>query len=94
MNIRPLGNRIVVRRTAAPEESKGGLFVIGREVPAHGVVVAVGSGPRNRLGDRVPIDDIAVGDEVTFDKWAAEARTFESNLLILSYDECFLRLRK
>lgn len=93
MNIKPLGNRIVVRRTAVPEEHKSGLIILGREVPAHGTVLAVGPGPRNRDGDRIPIDDIAVGDDVTFDKWAAEARTFEGNLLVLHYDECFLRLR-
>lgn len=94
MNIRPLGNRLVVRRTQTPEESKGGLIILGREIPAHGTVVAIGPGPRNRLGDRIPIDDIAVGDDVTFDKWAAEARSFKGGLLILHYDECFLRLRR
>lgn len=94
-HIRPLGNRVLVKRTPTPDESQGGIYVLGREVPAHGTILAVGPGPRARAtGVRSPIDDLVVGDEVTFDKWAADARTFEGDLLILDYTELFLRLRK
>lgn len=94
-----LGNRLLVRRLPAPELSQGGLHVIGRELPTIGEVIAVGNGPRRGRfgrGPRRPIDDVAVGDEVSFDKWAAENRAFgpENDLLILNYDECFLRIRK
>ena len=97
--IRPLGNRLLIRRLSLPEESKGGLFILGREYPTIGVVLAVGNGPRQGrfgLGERMPIDDIEVGDEVTFDKWASEAKQFgpENDLIILDYDSCFLRIRK
>jgi len=99
MNIRVLGNRLLVRRIAAPDVTKGGLWIVGRELPAIATVLAVGSGPRSGRwgrGARRPITDVQVGDEVTFDKWAAENRTFgpENDLLILNYDECFLRIRK
>lgn len=94
MKIRPFGNRVLIKRTQAPDASKGGLLVLGRELPAHGLVLAVGSGPRGRSGERLPIDDLTEGDEVTFDKWAADTRTFDDDLLILDYTELFLRIRR
>ncbi len=95
--IRPIGNRLLVRRLPAPESSKGGIVVLGRDLPTIGLVLAVGNGPRGGAwgrGDRVAIDDIEVGDEVSFDKWATEAREAGDDLFILDYDSCFLRIRK
>ena len=95
MTIRPLGPNVLVRRTPTPEGSKGGLYVLGRELPAHGLVLAIGPGPRDKYGDRHALADLAVGDEVTFDKWGADNRAFgeQGDLLILNYDELFLRIR-
>jgi len=98
--IRPIGNRLLIRRLSTPEESRGGLTILGRELPTIGTVVAIGNGPRSGqfgLGDRVPIDDISVGDEVSFDKWSTESRNVYSlgeDMFILDYDSCFLRIRR
>jgi len=84
--IRPLGARVLIRRTETPAQSKGGIIVLGRELPAHGIVLRVG--PK--------VDDLKEGDEVTFDKWATDSRTFgpDGNLLLLDYSELFLRIRR
>lgn len=98
--IRPLGNRLLIHRLSTPEESRGGLTILGRELPTIGIVIAVGNGPRSGhfgLGDRVPIDDVAIGDEVSFDKWAPESRSIyslDNDLFIIDYDSCFLRIRR
>lgn len=100
MSIKLLGNRLLVKRLNTPETSKGGLIVLGREKPNMGIVIAIGNGPRSGkhgIGERIPIDDIEVGDEVTFDKWAGEASKapseLDEDLLIMEYDQCFLRVR-
>ena len=95
--IRIIGNRVLVKRLESPDTSKGGLFVLGREKPNMGIVVAVGNGPRQGRGgrgERLPIDDIEVGDEVTFDKWAGESAHVDDEHMIIDYDQLFLRIRK
>lgn len=61
--LRPLGNRILVRRWALPEQSESGIYILGRDYPTMGDVLAVGNGPRRKSGERRSID-ITVGDIV------------------------------
>ena len=71
MKIRPLHDRLVLKRV--PEESKtsGGLFIpdSAKEKPARGVVTAVGEGKRDDQGKRITLD-VKKGDEVLFGKYA------------------------
>lgn len=71
MNIRPLHDRLVVKRVAEEDKTSGGLFIpdSAKEKPARGVVVAVGEGKRDDQGNRI-VPDVKKGDEVLFGKYA------------------------
>ena len=58
MNIRPLQDRVVVRRTEEEKTSAGGIVLPGSasEKPAQGEVIAVGPGKRQENGDTQPVD--------------------------------------
>ena len=70
MKIRPLNDRILVKRLEEEEMTKGGIIIpdSAKEKPAEGEVVAVGKGKVNDKGDRVQLD-IKVGDRVLFSKY-------------------------
>lgn len=70
-HIRPLGNRLIVKRAEALEKSKGGIIIpdMAKEKPVEGEVLAVGPGAWLESGERRPID-VKVGDTVLFGKYA------------------------
>jgi len=71
MNIRPLYDRIVVKRIEDTEQMQGGLYIpdSAKEKPQEGEVVAVGKGKRLDDGKLVPLD-VQVGDHVLFGKYS------------------------
>ena len=71
MAIRPLDDRIVVKAVEAEEKSSGGILLpdSAKEKPSRAVVVAVGDGPRNDEGKRLPLS-VKVGDEILYGKYA------------------------
>ncbi len=71
MKIRPLHDRVVVRRREEEATSAGGIVLPGsaKEKPNQGEVVAVGSGRILDSGDTRPVD-VKVGDKVVFGKYA------------------------
>ena len=71
MNIRPLHDRIVVRRKEEEEKTAGGIVLPGsaKEKPNQGEVVAVGNGRVLDNGETRPVD-VKVGDVVVFGKYA------------------------
>ncbi|MBU3071046.1 co-chaperone GroES [Aestuariicella sp. G3-2] len=71
MNIRPLHDRVVVRRKEEEATSAGGIVLPGsaQEKPNQGVVVAVGNGRVLENGEVRPVD-VKVGDTVVFGKYA------------------------
>ena len=70
MNIKPLSDRIVVKRTAEEEKTKGGIIIpdTAKEKPLEGIVVAVGSGKVLANGKVVAID-VKAGDRILFGKY-------------------------
>jgi chaperonin GroES len=85
MKFRPLHDRVVVKRIAAEEKSRGGIIIpdTAKEKPQEGEVVAVGPGGRDESGKLIPID-IKVGDRVLFGKWSGtEVRLDGEELLIM-----------
>lgn len=70
MKIRPLNDRILVKRLEEEETTKGGIIIpdSAKEKPAEGEVVAVGNGKLNDKGDRVA-PDLKKGDRVLFSKY-------------------------
>jgi chaperonin GroES len=69
-NIRPIGDRVVVKPAAKEEVTKSGIVIpdTAKEKPQEGTVIAVGSGRLLDNGDRAPID-IREGDRILFAKY-------------------------
>ena len=89
MNIRPLYDRIVVKRLEEQENKIGGLFIpdSAKEKPQEGEVVAVGKGKRMEDGKVVPLD-VQKGDRILFGKYSgSEIRIDGEELLIMREDE-------
>ena len=89
MNIRPLYDRIVVKRIEEQETKVGGLFIpdSAKEKPQEGEVVAVGQGKRLEDGKVVALD-VKKGDRILFGKYSgSEIRIDGEELLIMREDE-------
>lgn len=70
MKIRPLNERILVKRMEEDEKTEGGIIIpeSAKETPVEGHVIAVGPGKRDDSGKIVPID-VKVGDRIIFSKY-------------------------
>ena len=91
MNIRPLQDRVVVKRKEEESTSAGGIVLPGSatEKPAQGEVLAVGPGRLLDNGDVRPID-LKVGDIVVFGKYASNTvKIGDSELLILNESDIY-----
>jgi len=89
MNVRPLHDRIVVKRIEEQETKIGGLFIpdSAKEKPQQGEVVAVGKGKRLEDGKVVPLD-VQAGDRILFGKYSGSEITIDGEeLLIMREDE-------
>lgn len=87
--IRPLNDRIIVRRTEDQEQMRGGLYIpdTAKEKPQEGEVIAVGNGKLLDNGTRISID-IKTGDRVLFGKYAGtEVKLDGEEYLILREDD-------
>ena len=89
MNIRPLYDRIVVKRIEEQETKVGGLFIpdSAKEKPQEGEVVAVGHGKRLENGTLVPLD-VKAGDRILFGKYSGSDITLDGEeFMIMREDE-------
>jgi chaperonin GroES len=89
MNIRPLYDRIVVKRIEEQEQKHGTLFIpdSAKEKPQEGEVVAVGKGKRLEDGKVVPLD-VQAGDRILFGKYSgSDIKLDGEELLIMREDE-------
>ena len=86
LNIRPLGDRIIVEPVEQEETIAGGMLVLpetAKEKPQQGKVLAVGAGRRDDDGDRIAMD-VEVGNTVLFAKYAGtEIKLSGKKLLIM-----------
>ena len=71
MKFRPLHDRVVVKRVAEEEKSRGGIIIpdTAKEKPMEGEIVAVGPGARDEKGALVA-PDVKAGDRILFGKWS------------------------
>ena len=71
MNLRPLQDRVLIRRVAPEAKTAGGIFIpdTAQEKPVEGEVVAVGPGARDEHGKLHPLD-VKARDRVLFGKWS------------------------
>lgn len=89
VNIRPLHDRVIVRRVDEGEQVRGGIIIpdTAKEKPQEGEVVAVGEGKYREDGTRQTLD-VRVGNRVLFGKYSgSEVKIDEEELLIMREDE-------
>jgi chaperonin GroES len=89
MTVTPLGDRVLVKRVAADEKTKGGIILpdTAKEKPKEGVVVAVGNGKLLDNGKRQEMS-VKKNDRVLFSSYAgSEIKMDGEELLILGEDE-------
>ena len=89
MDVRPLHDRIIVRRHEEGEQNSGGIIIpdTAKEKPQRGTVIAVGSGTVRDGGTRVPLD-VKAGNVILFGKYAnQEIKLGGEEFLIMREDE-------
>ena len=86
MNIKPLGDKLVVKPISAEQKTAGGIVLpdTAKEKPQQGEVIAVGSGRVLDNGTRIPME-VKVGDKVLYSKYGGtEIKIDEEEVLILN----------
>ncbi len=89
MKIRPLHDRIVVKRQEEKEVKKGGIIIpdTAKEKPQEGKVIAVGNGRVNEDGKKISLD-VKAGDKILFGKYSgSEVKIDEEEYLIMKEDD-------
>jgi chaperonin GroES len=89
MPVRPLHDRVVVRRLEEGEQNIGGIIIpdTAKEKPQRGKVIAIGAGKMNDDGKRVPLD-VKAGDLILFGKYTSQEITLDGEeLLMMREDE-------
>lgn len=89
MKIRPLNDRLLVKRLEEEEKTAGGIIIpdSAKEKPAEGKVVAVGPGKLNDKGDRVALQ-VKEGDRVLFSKYGGtDVKLDGDSYLIMREDD-------
>ena len=85
MAFKPLHDRVLVKRVASDEKTKGGLIIpdSAKEKPAEGEIVAVGEGARKDSGELIA-PTVKAGDKILFGKWSGtEVKIDGEDLLIM-----------
>ncbi|WP_166416735.1 co-chaperone GroES [Cochlodiniinecator piscidefendens] len=84
MALKPLHDRVLVRRTESDEKTAGGLIIpeSAKEKPAEGVVVATGEGARKDSGELIAMA-VSNGDNVLFGKWSGTEVTVDGEELLM-----------
>jgi len=85
MTLRPLEDRVLIRRVVAETKTPGGIFIpdTAQEKPVEGEVLAVGPGRRDDAGKLHPLD-IKPGDRVLFGKWSgSEIKLAGEDLIVM-----------
>jgi chaperonin GroES len=85
MTLRPLQDRVLIRRVDPETKTSGGIFIpdLAQEKPTEGEVVSVGAGTRDNSGTLHPLD-VKAGDRVLFGKWSGnEIKLNGEDLMIM-----------
>lgn len=91
MKIRPLHDRVIVRRIEEDQKTKGGIIIpdTAKEKPQMGEVIAAGPGKKTEDGKLVPID-VKKGDKVLFTKYTGSDIKIEGEELLIMREEDIL----
>lgn len=91
MDLKPLGDRVIVKQDEVSEKSSGGLYIASstKEKPTTGVVEAVGEGKMTDDGKRIPMP-VKVGDHVIYGKYGGtEIEVDGEKVIILRADDIY-----
>lgn len=91
MNLKPLGDRVILKQDEAEVTTASGLFLASdaKEKPQTGTVLAVGEGKLDKDGNFVPVQ-VKVGDKVIYGKFGGTEITLDGeNVLILRGDDIY-----
>jgi chaperonin GroES len=89
MKIRPLQDRLLVKRVEEEERTKGGIIIpdSAKEKPQQGTVLAAGNGRSKKDGKRVPLD-VKAGDRILFGKYSGQELKLDGkDYFIMKEDE-------
>ena len=91
MKIRPLQDRVIVKRIEEEEKSKGGIIIpdTAKEKPQEGKVVAVGKGKLNDDGKITPLD-VKINDRILFGKYSGTEINFDGEEHLIMREEDIL----
>jgi chaperonin GroES len=91
MNLRPLQDRIIVKRVEEETVTAGGIYIpeTAKEKPQRGEIVAVGNGKKTEDGKVLPLD-VKVGDKVLFGKYAGTEVKIEGNDYLMMREDDIL----
>ena len=96
MNIRPLHDRVIVKRLEEERTSAGGIVIpdSATEKPIRGEITAAGNGKVSENGDVRPLD-VKVGDQVLFGKYSGtEVKVEGEDLLVMREDDIMAVIEK
>ncbi len=84
MALKPLHDRVLVRRVESEEKTAGGLIIpdSAKEKPAEGEIVSAGEGSRKDSGELIEMA-VSVGDKVLFGKWTGTEVTVDGEELLI-----------
>jgi chaperonin GroES len=84
MAFKPLHDRVLVKRIASDEKTKGGLIIpdTAKEKPAEGEIIAVGEGARKDSGELIA-PSVKKGDRILFGKWSGTEVTLDGEELLI-----------
>lgn len=91
MNLKPLGDRVIVKQDEAETTTASGLYLASeaKEKPQTGVVLAVGEGKLDKNGKYLPMP-VKVGDKIIYSKYGGTEVTVEGDdVLILRADDLY-----
>ncbi len=84
MNLKPLGDRVIVKVLEAEEKTASGIFIPdnAKEKPQQGEILAVGPGKYSEKGDRIPVE-LGVGETVLFAKYSGTEVKYQGEELLV-----------
>ena len=93
MNIRPLNDRVVVKRTEEEQKTAGGIIIpdTAKEKPIQGEIIAAGNGRIMEDGSRRPLD-VKKGDRVLFGKYSGTEITVEGQEVLIMREDDILAI--
>lgn len=88
LGVRPLHDRILVKRTAEEDKTAGGLFIpdSAKEKPQRGEIVAAGKGRITEDGKVLPLE-VKIGDKILFSKYAGTEIKFDGSEFLMMREE-------